>query len=101
MVSYKPFWDTLEEKGITQYALIHDFGVSGSLISKIKHSEMITLTKLNDLCLILDCDFSDIITFEKGPDETQYEERILKYKEKLAWHKENEEKRKQKKSNKN
>lgn len=98
MVSYEPFWNTLEEKGVSQYALINDFNVSASLISKIKHSQMISLEKINDLCLILDCDYSDIIVFVKGPEETQYDDRILKYKEKLAWHKANEEKRNQKKS---
>ena len=63
MISYKPFYKTLKEKNISTYKLIHDFGVSRSLLDRLKHNRAISTVTLNDLCTILQCTVDEILLF--------------------------------------
>lgn len=72
MISYAPFWKTMEEKGITQYKLIYHYQISANTLQRIKRSQSINTNTLNLLCLILDCNVSDIIEFEKTEEEQEY-----------------------------
>ena len=65
MISYKPFYETLYRKGITEYQLIFKQGFSANTIHRIKNVKPITTTTLDALCYALDCDIQDIIRFEK------------------------------------
>ena len=65
MISYKPFYDTLYKKGITEYYLIFKQGFSANTIHRIKKGMEISTKTLDALCYTLDCDVSDIIKFEK------------------------------------
>ncbi len=65
MITFDPFWKTLKEKHITQYDLITKYNVSRSMLDKLRHNKSITLVTLNDLCIMLDCNVSDIIEFKK------------------------------------
>ncbi len=67
MISYKPFYKTLQKKKMTTYRLINAYGVSRSLIDRLKHDKPITTVTLNDLCTILNCAVEDILQFI--PDE--------------------------------
>ncbi|MBQ8747777.1 MAG: helix-turn-helix transcriptional regulator [Clostridia bacterium] len=69
MISYEPLYRTMKEKGITTYKLINQYGVSRSLIDRLKHNKPISTVTLNDLCTFLDCRVEDILVFEK--DETK------------------------------
>lgn len=63
MISYAPFYKTLKEKNITTYKLIHQFGVSRSLLDRLKHDKPISTVTLNDLCSFLDCKVEDILVY--------------------------------------
>lgn len=65
MISYAPFYETLKKKGITTYKLINTFGVSRSLIDRLKHNKPISTVTLNDLCEFLDCKIEDILIYIK------------------------------------
>ena len=65
MISYAPFYETLKKKGITTYKLINTFGVSRSLIDRLKHNKPISTVTLNDLCGFLDCKIEDILVYIK------------------------------------
>ena len=67
MISYRPFYETLLKKGITEYHLIYKQGVSANILHRMKHGKNITLRTLDTLCQILGCGISDII--EYLPDE--------------------------------
>lgn len=67
MISYRPFYETLLKKGITEYHLIYKQGISANILHRIKHGKNITLRTLDTLCQILNCGVSDII--ECLPDE--------------------------------
>ena len=63
MISYEPFYKTLERKNMTTYKLITRHNVSRSLIDRLKHNKPITTVTLNDLCKILDCKVEDIMVY--------------------------------------
>ena len=54
MISYRPFYDTLYQKGLTEYYLIFKQGVTANTLHRMKHGKPITTTTLNTLCEILD-----------------------------------------------
>lgn len=63
MISYEPFYKTLKAKGISTYKLINDYGISRSLLDRLKHNKPISTVTLNDLCTILNCRVEDIMLF--------------------------------------
>ena len=63
MISYEPFYKTLKEKGISTYKLINQYGISRSLLDRLKHNKPITTVTLDDLCRILSCNVNDIIVY--------------------------------------
>ncbi|MBQ4583171.1 MAG: helix-turn-helix transcriptional regulator [Oscillospiraceae bacterium] len=67
MIVFDPLWETMKRKNISQYMLIKTYGVSTGTLDSLRKNRSITLNTLNDLCVILDCDVSDIIRYI--PDE--------------------------------
>lgn len=67
MISYRPFYETLFKKGITEYQLIFKQGLSANTLHRMKHGEAISTKTLNVLCEILGCSVSEVI--EYVPDE--------------------------------
>ena len=65
MISYKPFYKTLKDKSVSTYKLINQYGLSRSLIDRLKHDKPISTVTLNDLCTILDCKVEDVIEYVK------------------------------------
>ena len=63
MISYRPFYQTLFHKGITEYHLIFKQGVTANTLHRMKHGTPITTTTLNTLCEILDCRVEDILEY--------------------------------------
>ena len=68
MISYRPFYETLYEKDITEYALIFKHGIPANTLHRMKHNEAITTKTLDVLCTVLDCPVSDILEFVKPED---------------------------------
>ncbi len=63
MISYQPFYKTLREKGISTYRLINQYGISRSLLDRLKHDKPISTMTLDDLCKILSCRVEDIVIY--------------------------------------
>lgn len=70
MISYKPFYDTLFRKNMTEYQLIHIHGISANTLYRMKQGEPITTKTLDKLCFILDCEVEDILYHDKSVDNT-------------------------------
>ena len=68
MISYAPFYKTLKEKGVSTYKLINEYGVSRSLLDRLKHNKPISTVTLNDLCNILHCKVEDVLLFIEDED---------------------------------
>lgn len=67
MISYEPFYRTLREREISTYKLVNQYGISRSLLDRLKHNRPISTVTVNDLCSILQCRVEDILQFL--PDE--------------------------------
>lgn len=63
MITFEPLWDTLKRKGVSQYALIKQYGISTGTVDSLRKNRSVTLNTLNDLCSILQCEVSDVIRF--------------------------------------
>ncbi|MCD7882670.1 MAG: helix-turn-helix transcriptional regulator [Lachnospiraceae bacterium] len=68
MISYEPLWRTLQDKGVSQYRLIKDYGVSAGQLSRLRSNENVSTHTLNMLCEILDCRLEDIAVYKKDDD---------------------------------
>ena len=64
MISYEPFYETLRKRNISTYKLINTFGVSRSLLDRLKHNKPISTVTINDLCVMLDCKVEDILVYK-------------------------------------
>lgn len=65
MITYEPFYKTLKEKGISTYKLINTFGVSRSLLDRLRHNKPISTQTIDDLCTYLDCKVEEILVYKK------------------------------------
>lgn len=67
MISYDPLYRTMKERGVSTYRLINRYGVSRSLLDRLKHNKPISTVTLDDLCRILSCRVEEILLYI--PDE--------------------------------
>ncbi len=63
MMTYAPLWETMKEKGVTQYALIKRHRVSPSQITRLKRNESVSTHTIEMFCRILDCRVEDIMEY--------------------------------------
>lgn len=52
MISFEKLWDTMKEKGISQYALIKKYGVSPAQITRLKRNESVSTLTIEMFCEI-------------------------------------------------
>ncbi len=67
MITYEPFWQTMKKKNISSYKLEKQYGMSKSMIHKLKHNLNIQLATVNELCKMFECDLTDVVAYI--PDE--------------------------------
>lgn len=63
MISYAPFWRTLEKSKENWYTLTNKHNISNSTLHRLKHNKDISTKTLNDLCRIIDCRIEDIVEY--------------------------------------
>ena len=68
MISFEKLWDTMKEKGISQYALIKKYGVSPAQITRLKRNESVSTHTIDLFCRILDCEVGDIMKYVKDQE---------------------------------
>ena len=62
----------MKRKNISQYTLIHDYGVSSSQINRLKHNRYVSTHTIGVLCTILECDVADIMEFRMDNSELAF-----------------------------
>ena len=62
MIDYTPLWETMRERGITQYALLKA-GIDNKTLDSLKKNKNITMLTLEKLCVIIGCTPNDIVRF--------------------------------------
>lgn len=63
MISYDRLWQTMKEKGVTQYALIKQYNVSPSQITRLKRNESVSTHTIEMFCRILNCNVEDVMQY--------------------------------------
>lgn len=71
MITYNPLWRLMEERGLTPYYLRYkcgEYNLNGSTIRRLKSGQSVSTNTIDTLCIILNCDVSDVIEHVK-PDQ--------------------------------
>ena len=63
MISYDKLWQTMKEKGVTQYTLIKKHHISPAQITRLKRNESVSTHTIDAFCRILNCDVGDIMKY--------------------------------------
>ena len=62
MISYKPLFNTMKQRGITSYRL-EKLGFSRTNYYRIKHGNPVNTTTIDSLCRLLNCNVYDILEY--------------------------------------
>ena len=63
MIVYDKLWQTMKEKGITQYTLIKQYKISPAQITRLKRNESVSTHTIDVFCKILKCSVGDIMEY--------------------------------------
>lgn len=69
MIVYDKLWETMKEKGISQYALIKKHNISPAQITRLKRNESVSTHTIDIFCDILNCEVEDIMEHKKSIQE--------------------------------
>ena len=64
-VSYNGLWKLLIDKKMKKVDMMNQVGISSSTVAKLTKDELVSLKVLEKICEKLDCDFGDIVHYEK------------------------------------
>ena len=64
-VSYNGLWKLLIDKNMKKVDLINRLGISSSNVAKMTKGENVSMNIMEKICDELDCDFVDIIHYQK------------------------------------
>lgn len=67
MIRYDRLWQTMKDRGVTQYDLYTHHGVNRSRINRLRHNKNVEVNTIDRLCDILRCRVEDIM--EHIPDD--------------------------------
>ena len=67
-VSYNWLWKLLIDKNMKKIELTNNLGISSSTVAKMTKGEKVSMNILEKICDELDCDFGDLIHYEKNKD---------------------------------
>lgn len=64
-VSYNGLWKLLIDKNMKKVDLIKKLGISSSTVAKMTKGENVSMNIMEKICDELDCDFGDIIHYQR------------------------------------
>ena len=66
-VSYNGLWKLLIDKNMKKMDLVENknIGISSSTLAKMSRGDAVSISILEKICQELDCDFGDIISYER------------------------------------
>ena len=63
VISYEKLWDTMKQRGVTQYTLIKNYHISPGQITRLKRNESVSTNTIETFCRILNCKVEDIMEY--------------------------------------
>ena len=67
-ISYNGLWKLLIDKNMKKMDLVERIGISSSTLAKMSKGETVSMNILEKVCDALECDFGDIISYERKAD---------------------------------
>lgn len=64
-ISYNGLWKLLIDKNMKKMDLVEKIGISSSTLAKMSKGEAVSMSILEKICEELDCDFGDLINYER------------------------------------
>lgn len=77
-VSYNGLWKLLIDKNMKKVDMMNQVGISGSTVAKMTNGELVSMKVLEKICEKLDCDFGDIVHYERKPHGGRVHEQVAK-----------------------
>ena len=71
MIKYDRLWQTMKQRGVSQYDLYTHYNVNRSQLNRLRHNENVEINTIDKLCNILQCRVEDIM--EHFPDDNRSE----------------------------
>ena len=71
MIVYDKLFTLLTEKGLNK-AWLRNNGINAKTVDRMIHNKSISVMTINRLCLLLDCEPADIMTFTKTKEEMEW-----------------------------
>ena len=72
MISFDRLWETMKQKGVSQYKLIREYQFSAGQLDRLRKNANVSTFTLNQLCQILDCELEDIAEYRKDEQEQEH-----------------------------
>ena len=63
MIVFDRLWKTMKQKGISQYKLNKEHGISSGQLDRLRKNGNVSTYTLNNLCEILDCELEEIVQY--------------------------------------
>lgn len=63
MIRYNKLWETMKDRGVSQYRLINEYHISSGQLDRLRKNGNISTYTLNQLCAILHCRLEDIAEY--------------------------------------
>ena len=63
MIVFDRLWETMKDRGISQYRLIQEYKVSNGQLDRLRKNGNVSTYTLNQLCKILHCRLDEIAEF--------------------------------------
>ena len=60
MIVFDRLWETMKDRGISQYKLIQEYKVSNGQLDRLRKNGNVSTYTLNQLCKILHCRLDEI-----------------------------------------
>ena len=70
MIKYDRLWQTMKDRGVTQYDLYTHHNVNRSQLDRLRKNQNVEVNTIDKLCNILHCRIEDIM--EHYPDENVF-----------------------------
>ena len=70
MITYDRLWQTMKQRGVSQYDLYTHYNVNRSQLNRLRHNENVEINTIDKLCNILQCRVEDIM--EHFPDDNRF-----------------------------
>lgn len=64
-ISYNGLWKLLIDKDMKKTDLVNKLGISSSTVAKMTRGEKVSLSILERICDELECDFGNIISYDR------------------------------------